>query len=143
VAISAREAERIHNEATAAGISDALLEDWTEEAGGYRYAITGHGGAIKASPASAVRRRIKDHAASTERAVLTAAAEAAGITPPPAPDAPLATEAQVNYIIRLLDQRRRTGEGGGFYSGPTGRPQIAALTRQEASLYIRSLKGDY
>jgi len=55
----------------------------------------------------------------------------------------LATERQISYILDLLAQRRRSGEGGGFFNGPTDRAGIAALSRSEASAYIDSLKGDY
>ncbi|MEU9470460.1 hypothetical protein AB0D78_28350 [Streptomyces avermitilis] len=55
----------------------------------------------------------------------------------------LATENQIGYILDLLARRRRTGEGGGFFSGPTDRAGIASLSRSEASSYIDSLKGDY
>lgn len=51
--------------------------------------------------------------------------------------------AQVNYILDLLDRRRRSGEGGGFYGGPTDRQGISGLTYAEASTYIDSLTGDY
>lgn len=55
----------------------------------------------------------------------------------------LATEAQIAYILDLLARRRRTGEAGGFFDGPTDRAQIAAMSRSEASAYIDSLKGEY
>lgn len=56
---------------------------------------------------------------------------------------PLATGRQVEYILRLLESRRRTGEGGGFYSGPTTREEVELLSKSEASTYIDSLTGEY
>lgn len=50
-----------------------------------------------------------------------------------------ATARQVEYILSLL---ARHG-GGGFYTGPRDRAGIAALTRQQASLYIDSLTDNY
>lgn len=55
----------------------------------------------------------------------------------------LATKRQVDYILQLLAARERSGEGGGFFSGPTNRAGIEELSKGEASMYIRSLKGDY
>lgn len=55
----------------------------------------------------------------------------------------LATPRQVEYIIQLLEARKLSGEGGGFYSGPTNRADIELMSKGEASLYITSLKGDY
>ncbi|MFF1547174.1 helix-turn-helix domain-containing protein [Streptomyces sp. NPDC058291] len=55
----------------------------------------------------------------------------------------LATERQVNYILQLLAARDRSGEGGGFFTGPTDRAGIETLSKAEASMYITSLKGDY
>lgn len=55
----------------------------------------------------------------------------------------LATPRQVDYILQLLVGRERSGEGGGFYYGPTGRAGIEEMTKGEASLFITSLKGDY
>lgn len=54
-----------------------------------------------------------------------------------------ATDRQVDYILNLLSRRRRSGEGGGFFSGPTDRAGIAKLSRADASAYIDSLRGDY
>lgn len=56
---------------------------------------------------------------------------------------PLATPRQVDYILNLLAQRERTGEGGGFFYGPTDRAGIELLSKSDASTYITSLKGDY
>ncbi|WP_333757977.1 hypothetical protein [Streptomyces sp. ISBFB 2968] len=56
---------------------------------------------------------------------------------------PLATPRQVDYILSLLSTRRETGEGGGFFTGPTDRAGIETLSKREASSYITSLKGDY
>lgn len=56
---------------------------------------------------------------------------------------PLATSRQVDYILDLLAQRRRTGDGGGFFQGPTDRAGIEELTKAEASSYITSLKEEY
>jgi hypothetical protein len=55
----------------------------------------------------------------------------------------LATARQVDYILQLLTVRARTGEGGGFFQGPTDRAGIEELSKAEASTYITSLKGDY
>ena len=55
----------------------------------------------------------------------------------------LATERQVEFILQLLAARKRTGEGGGFFYGPTDRAGIEELSKGEASTYIDSLKGDY
>ncbi|MEV5451624.1 helix-turn-helix domain-containing protein [Streptomyces sp. NPDC052535] len=56
---------------------------------------------------------------------------------------PLATPRQVDYILSLLLSRRESGEGGGFFTGPTDRAGIETLSKREASSYITSLKGDY
>lgn len=56
---------------------------------------------------------------------------------------PLATPRQVDYILQLLARRERTGEGGGFFTGPTDRAGIEELSKADASTYITSLKGDY
>ena len=56
---------------------------------------------------------------------------------------PLATPRQVDYILQLLDRRERTGEGGGFFYGPTDRAGIEEMSKADASTYITSLKGDY
>ncbi|MER5882731.1 hypothetical protein ABT160_02765 [Streptomyces sp. NPDC001941] len=143
MAISSHDAERIHLLAQKAGVPDATIEQWTEEAGGYRYAITGHTGTLKARQADQVAARIRKHVQDREHAVVTAAAEAVGVTPPPAPGTPMVTPKQVDFILSLLDQRRRSGDGGGFMSGPTDRAGIEGLTRREASTYITSLKEDY
>lgn len=55
----------------------------------------------------------------------------------------LATPRQVDYILQLLAYRERTGEGGGFFYGPTDRAAIEEMSKADASLYITSLKGDY
>lgn len=55
----------------------------------------------------------------------------------------LATPRQVEFILQLLAARERSGEGGGFFNGPTDRVGIEELSKGEASLYIDSLKGDY
>lgn len=49
------------------------------------------------------------------------------------------TDAQADMITNLLAD----GEGGGFFSGPTDPAGIMALSREDASLYITSLKGEY
>jgi hypothetical protein len=56
---------------------------------------------------------------------------------------PLATPKQVDYILQLLARRERTGEGGGFFYGPTDRAGIEEMSKVDASTYITSLKGDY
>ncbi|MFD8839801.1 hypothetical protein [Streptomyces griseofuscus] len=55
----------------------------------------------------------------------------------------LATPRQVDYILQLLARRERTGEGGGFFYGPTDRAGIEEMSKADASTYISSLKGDY
>ncbi|MUN41389.1 helix-turn-helix domain-containing protein [Actinomadura litoris] len=55
----------------------------------------------------------------------------------------LATPRQVDYILDLLEQRRISGEGGGFYLGPADRAAIEEMSKNEASVYITSLKGEY
>ncbi|MFB9776101.1 hypothetical protein [Brevibacterium otitidis] len=56
--------------------------------------------------------------------------------------APLATEKQVNYIMRLID--RGAHEEGGFISGgPTTIDQVRRMTRRDASMYIDSLTSNY
>lgn len=54
-------------------------------------------------------------------------------------NAPRATEQQVHTIMRLLGSH----EGGGYMSGPTTLVGVRALTRDRASLYIDSLRGEY
>ncbi|MFI6143558.1 hypothetical protein ACIBCC_35880 [Streptomyces griseus] len=58
-------------------------------------------------------------------------------------DLGLATDRQVELILSLLSERRRTGDGSGFQTGPADRPGIEKLTREQASTYIDSLKGAY
>lgn len=55
----------------------------------------------------------------------------------------LASPRQVEYIMRLLAYREISGEGGGFFLGPTSRAGVEGLSKREATLYITSLKGDY
>ena len=55
----------------------------------------------------------------------------------------LATPRQVDYILQLLAARKRTGEGGGFFYGPTDRAGIEEMSKADASTYITSLKGEY
>jgi hypothetical protein len=55
----------------------------------------------------------------------------------------LATPRQVDYILQLLARRERTGEGGGFFYGPTDRAGLEEMSKADASTYITSLKGDY
>ncbi|MFC1418607.1 hypothetical protein [Streptacidiphilus cavernicola] len=55
----------------------------------------------------------------------------------------LATPRQVDYILRLLAARERSGEGGGFFYGPKDRAGIEEMSKADASSYITSLKGDY
>ncbi|MFJ8856732.1 hypothetical protein [Streptomyces sp. NPDC102437] len=55
------------------------------------------------------------------------------------------TPDQIRTIRRLLREQAQDGEAGtvGFYKGPTDPDGIASLSRQEADLYIDSLRGDY
>lgn len=55
----------------------------------------------------------------------------------------LATQKQVDYILTLLTRREFSGEGGGFFYGPTDRAGLEEMSRVDASSYITSLKGDY
>lgn len=55
----------------------------------------------------------------------------------------LATDKQVGYIMTLLAKRARTGDGGGFMSGPTTIEGVRAMKRADASLYIDSLTERY
>jgi hypothetical protein len=56
-----------------------------------------------------------------------------------------ASPEQIRTIRQLLRQQALDGEAGtvGFFKGPTDPDGIAALTRDEADLYIDSLRGDY
>ena len=54
---------------------------------------------------------------------------------------PLATEKQIAFIMRLIDQGR--ADEGGFITGPTDRAGVARMTRRQASAYIDSLTGSY
>jgi len=54
-----------------------------------------------------------------------------------------ASDRQVDYIMNLLARRRRNGDGGGFFSGPTDRAGVAKLSRADASAYIDSLTDNY
>lgn len=54
-----------------------------------------------------------------------------------------ATDRQVDYIMSLLVRRRRDGEGGGFFNGPTDLAGVKKLSQADASAYIDSLRGDY
>ncbi|GAB3115609.1 hypothetical protein GCM10027160_23190 [Streptomyces calidiresistens] len=55
----------------------------------------------------------------------------------------LATDRQISYILSLLARRRDSGEGGGFFSGPTTRADLELLSKAEASAYIDSLTDNY
>ncbi|NJQ04309.1 helix-turn-helix domain-containing protein [Streptomyces lonarensis] len=55
----------------------------------------------------------------------------------------LATDRQIDYILKILAWRERHGESDGFMHGPTDRAGIARLTKQAASTYITSLTGSY
>lgn len=55
--------------------------------------------------------------------------------------APLATNAQVNYIMDLLSQHG--GQNVTWFSqGPTTLKEIKLMTRRDASTYISALKGE-
>ncbi|MFD4830109.1 hypothetical protein ACFWPV_09680 [Streptomyces uncialis] len=132
MAISPTEAAGIHKLAQAAGIDDDTLAAWTEEEGGYRFAITSHTGAIKARAATRLRERINGFGGKDAP------------TPKAAPEGTLmATDRQVTYILDLLAERERTGDVGGFMTGPTNQHGIEQMTRREASLYITLLTGAY
>jgi len=88
-------------------------------------------------------RRVADLIAAHEDKMDAAVIAAAERVVAAAQPAPRATEAQVAYIMRLLAQRGRDGDGDGFYSGPTTREGVVKLTRSQASTYIDSLKGAY
>lgn len=58
----------------------------------------------------------------------------------------LATEKQVEYIVRLVIRRRRDGDTSGFIGGDVDITDLDALrkmTRREASTLIDSLSGNY
>lgn len=55
----------------------------------------------------------------------------------------LATDRQVSYIMSLLAQRASSGEGGGFFAGPTDEAGVRSMSRAQASAYITSLTGRY
>ena len=57
--------------------------------------------------------------------------------------AELATEHQVDFIMKLLAWRGFSGEADGFVSGPTTREAVAKLYKAQASAYITSMKGGY
>jgi hypothetical protein len=90
---------------------------------------------------------VADHAAVVARAAAqtarahaaraaTAAREQRRSTTP-------ATARQIDHILRLLAMRQRSGEGGGFMTGPTTREGVARLSVADASAYIDSLSGNY
>jgi len=54
-----------------------------------------------------------------------------------------ARDRQVDYIMNLLARRRRNGDGGGFFNGPTDRAGVAKLSQADASAYIDSLTENY
>lgn len=58
-------------------------------------------------------------------------------------DNSLATPRQVGYIVALLRERAKSGEGGGFMVGPTETAEIRKMSKRDASAYINSLRGDY
>lgn len=62
-----------------------------------------------------------------------------------------ATDGQVDYLVKLLGRRSRSGEGGGFMStsglydqaGNVDRGAVEALTAQQANQLLDSLTGRY
>lgn len=91
-----------------------------------------------AAPARMIRAAERAVEAEAER---IAAEEAARVA---AERAKLATPRQVEFILTLLAQQEFQLGGGGFVvGGPTKREDIAKLTKEQASAYITSLKGDY
>jgi hypothetical protein len=54
-----------------------------------------------------------------------------------------ATPRQVGYIVALLRQRARSGDGGGFMVGPTETDEIRKMSKSDASAYINSLTDNY
>lgn len=95
-----------------------------------------------AGSADRIREKAEREAIAAAEALVREAREAE-VAEVRAEKGPLATGRQVEYILQLLVQRERDGEGGGFFSGPTDRAGIEMLSRLEASRYITSLKGDY
>lgn len=93
------------------------------------------------APARIQRKAEQDAVAAAETAVREA--REAQLSAARAKKGELATVRQVDYILQLLAVRERTGEGGGFFYGPTDRAGIEELSKAEASTYITSLKGDY
>jgi len=104
------------------------------ELGGYKVDV------IAAKLKTMTLREIADLVAQT-RAFL--ASKGIDVRQPVEPETLTATPRQVTHILDLLARRQASGEGGGFYSGPTSREEVAKMTRENASLYIRSLGGDY
>src|SRR5205085_1046104 len=53
------------------------------------------------------------------------------------------SDAQVALIHKLLIKKIRSGTNDGFMTGPTTHSGILSLSREQASAYINSLRGDY
>lgn len=97
-----------------------------------------------------VTRLVRDHAAGAPERIAKAEAERERASAAEARrneliarKGELATPRQISYILRLLSEREYSGEGGGFFMGPTDPDQVAELSKREASNYIDSLTGRY
>jgi hypothetical protein len=66
---------------------------------------------------------------------------------PAAPRSDLATDKQVAYAVRLIGQRVRNGDGGGFVSFPGSAyptaDELARMSRRSISTLINSLSENY
>lgn len=112
----------------------------------------GHDGAAKRAAASKMtapelrkfvadvkeyqRRQERQTRAAQDGAAAQAAHERSRASAPASPR-------QVDYIMTLLSRRRRSGQGGGFFAGPTDRAGLAKLSQADASAYIDSLRDEY
>jgi uncharacterized membrane protein YccC len=96
--------------------------------------------AIPGRIARAAERKAEEEA---ERVAAQEAAERAEAEA--AERAKYATPRQVDFILTLLAEREfRAFPGPGFIiDGPTERSEIEKMTKERASAYISSLKGDY
>ena len=131
--------------ATKLGITPAEFEAGMEADGAdtngllsYSSGMVANGRRTEAAAQAWMDAQLAERALAVDAAAKTAAAAPAARRPEP-----MATERQAGYILSLLARRSRDGDGGGFYSGPTDRAGILAMTRSDASAYINSLTDQY